>query len=711
MVAIGGGVWARSGSRSQALDGPLPESQSFVARVYYDEIGDLTRLYAYDVWEYNNLSEWYVLVTVDAAHYQALIELGWAVEIDTAATAQLRQATRSGDFYGGYRTVDELYSDLETINAAAPELTEIVDYGESHCLTAGGCETLGGETLPGYALRAMRITNEAVPGGSEITPGGIVRGSKPVFVLMANIHSREITTPELAMRFIDALIDGYGVDADATWLVDHHETWVIPTANPDGHWLVTLGVDATYGGFPFYQRKNANNDANDNGKADCSVWPPAAFEQYGIDLNRNHTFGWGSLGASNRPCDMTYRGPAPASEVETAALESLVAALIPDQREDDLQSAAPPDTTGILITLHSFSNLVLWPWGNSEAPAPNIDDLRAIGDKLATYNNYLSCQPSTCLYLTSGSSDDWAYGKLGIPAFTFEIGDQFMPPYTTIDAVQWPQNGPAFLYAAKIARTPYQTAHGPDTDDLEVNAELDGLTIRGMIDDSANGGEIVVGGVYSIDTPPWDAGATLHDLGPVDGQWDATMEAVSAVIDTDTLSAGRHMLFVQGADAAKNVGAVSAVFFDVESEWTFEKEVRENIVAPGAQLHYEIAMSLEGTDADDAYTVAVTDTLPADVSVEAQTILVNGNPRPDLYDPTTRTIRYDDAGTFDDTFDLWIQFTAVVSESAASGQWITNQVMAEATLNGAPLPLPTRTAAALVLRDAVQFFMPFVLSP
>ncbi len=682
-----------------------------MVRIYYDEISILTQLHAYDVWEFNNLSERYVLAAVDAARYRTLIEAGWTVEIDTAATAQLRQTARSNDYYGGYRTVDELYSDLEAINAAAPDLTEIVDYGESHCLAAGGCATPGGDELAGYPLRAMRITNETVPGSSQITPDDISRGTKPVFILVANAHAREITTPELAMRLIDALIDGYGVDADATWLVDHHETWVIPTANPDGLWLVALGQSAGYDRLPFYQRKNANNDTNGDGELDCPVWPPGDSEQYGIDLNRNHSFGWGLLGASSRPCDMTYRGPSPASEVETVALESLVRALVPDQREDDLLSAAPPDTTGILIALHSFSNLVLWPWGNSDAPAPNIDGLRAIGDKLATYNGYLSCQPSTCLYLTSGATDDWAYGELGIPAFTLEVGNQFMPPYPAIDNVQWPANGPAFLYAAKIARTPYQTVHGPDVTDLEVTTEADGLTFGGRIDDSDNGRDPVVGGIYTIDTPPWDADAVLFDLTPVDGVWGSVTEAVTAVIDTEELSPGRHILFAQGRDAAGNTGPVSAVFFDVESGWTFEKDVGEDVVTPSGWLHYEISITVDGTEGEDAYTVALTDTLPADVSVDVSSILVNGDPRPDLYHPTAHEIRYTDKGTLNEPLALWVQFSAVVNVSAASGQLITNRATARLTLNGSPLPTPTRTAAALVLSDINQFHLPFVLSP
>ena len=40
------------------------------------------------------------------------------------------------------------------------------------------------------------------------------------------------------------------------------------------------------------------------------------------------------------------------------------------------------------------------------------------------------------LYPTSGTSDDWAYGDLGIAAFTFEMGTTFMPAYSIVDAEQ-----------------------------------------------------------------------------------------------------------------------------------------------------------------------------------------------------------------------------------------------------------------------------------
>lgn len=562
-------AWAAAG-RGHIAARPLrpieSDSRPLVVRIYYNKIDDLAALQSYDVWEYNNLRERYVLAAVNQAGYEALIEQGWAVTIDPDQQRAIDRAiSQSADYYGGYRTTAEIYADLATINSASPQLTELVTYGQSHCQTVGGCLTPGGDSLPGFPLLALRITNEGTPGSSVIDGDSIIRGTKPIFFLMANIHAREITTPEIAMRFIAHLIDGYDVDADATWLVDHREVWVVPTANPDGHQIVELGLKGSYGGFPFYQRKNANNDADRDGQMDCPVWPPSRDEhqQFGIDLNRNHSFDWGPPGSSDQPCDMTYRGPSKASESEVYALENLVRTLIPDQRAADLNAPAPKDTVGLLITLHSFSNLVLWPWGNTTLPAPNRNDLRAIGDKFADFNGYLSCQPTHCLYGTNGTTDDWAYGELGIPAFTFEIGNQFMPAYAEIDAVQWPDNRPALIYAAKIARTPYMTVHGPDVLELTVATGIPGPTLHAIIDDRSNGGQPISAATYSIDIPPDSEGATLRSLEATDGAFDSITEAVSGKIDLAGIEPGRHILFVRGQDINGNWGAISAIFIDV----------------------------------------------------------------------------------------------------------------------------------------------------
>lgn len=703
-----------------AADTPRPAGAAsdalLVVRIYYDDVSDLASLRAFDLWEFNNLAERYVLASVDAAGYSALVASGWRVAIDDEAAARLgRREPRFSGFYGQYRTVTELYTDLTAMNAVAPNLTELVQYGESHCLAAGGCVTLGGEVLPGYPLLALRVTNEAVEGASTISGSTITRGDKPIFLLMANIHAREITTPELAMRYLDALLDGYGQDADVTWLVDYHEIWVIPTANPDGHWLVELGEEPDYGGLPFFQRKNANNDTDDDDEPDCAVWPPFSFAQYGIDLNRNHSFDWGPPGSSAEPCDMTYRGPAAASEVEVVALEGLITDLFPDQRPPGLHTPAPDDTTGLFITLHSFSNLVLWPWGNIEAPAPNRDDLQAIGDKFATYNGYTSCQPSLCLYLTNGASDDWAYGELGIPAFTFEIGDDFMPSYSEIDARQWPDNAPAFFYATKIARTPYQTIHGPDVLGLSVAGAEPSLTLTATLNDANNGNLPIAAAHYTIDTPPWVLNTPPTPLVAADGAFDAPIETVTGTIDTSGLTTARHTLFVRGRDRAGNWGPVTAVFFEVRdsgvSALSLNKSAATVLVSPGGSVSYRIDNVLKMTPANHTYTLVLTDTVPADVNVLPGTIQVNGTSRPDIYDPTTRTLMYQQQGLFANELVVTIAYSAQITASAVTDSTIVNEAELAIAIDGAHFPTVMNDAASVhVVAQVDMVYLPAAMN-
>ena len=505
-----------------------------------------------------------MLVALDRDQIPAVEALGFRVSVDLEQTAVFNPNRRP--FFGEYRTVPELYADMAVLAEAYPHLAQIVSYGESHCLMQASCTTPGGDTWAGVPLQAIRITNDDLPGSSVVGDGTVTGGTKPIFFLTAATHSREITTPELAMRLADWLLTSYGTDANTTWLVDWDELWIVPVVNPDGHWAVQLGTEPPYNGSPFFQRKNLNNDTNDDGFQDCSVWPPAPNVQYGVDLNRNHSFAWGPPGSSNSRCSAIYRGTHAASEVEVAQLETLIRALIPDQRGPALTDPAPPDTKGLFISLHSFSRLILWPWGYTTAPAPNKDGLQAIGDKLATYNRYKSCQPSLCLYGVNGASDDWAYGELGVPAFTFEVGDTFMPGYSDVDEHQWPDNKPAFLYAASIASAPYQLVHGPDVMNITtaVSPQTNTLTLHASLNDSANGNLPIASAIYTIDAPPWAEGVVPVSVQPEDGDFDTAVEEGTAVIDTTSLALGQHTLYMQAQDTDGHWGPVSAIYFSVE---------------------------------------------------------------------------------------------------------------------------------------------------
>src|SRR5260370_3174584 len=115
---------------------------------------------------------------------------------------------------------------MATVAAHSPQIGQVVTYGQSYSETVGGVTTLGGDFLPGYDLEAVEITNQAIP------------GPKPVAFLNFGLHSREITAPEVGMRLIDYLTQNYGTDPDVTWMVNYQDIWIVPVANPDGHWYV-----------------------------------------------------------------------------------------------------------------------------------------------------------------------------------------------------------------------------------------------------------------------------------------------------------------------------------------------------------------------------------------------------------------------------------------------------------------------------------------
>ncbi len=539
-------------------DSPAETASPFqVVRIYYDKIADLAALTGYDLFEANNLRERYVLAAVRGDELQWLLSAGWRVEHHSSDQITINRQL----YYSGYRTVDEIYTKIGALSGQFPGLVDVYPYGQSYCKSVGGCETPGGEQTPGYDLLAVRVTNETVSGSSSLADGAVQRGSKPVFFMLANIHARELTTPELALRWLNLLLEQYGHDPDITWLVDHQELWIIPLANPDGHWITELGDDPAYGGYPLMHRKNFDTDTDGDGMADCSLWPSASYSHFGVDLNRNHSYGWLAPGSFTTSCSPTYSGPSAASEPETAALQELVRALYADRRGPQDGDQAAADTSGILLTLHNYGELVLRPWGFKSELSPDEAGLKAIGDRLASINSYRSCRPPECLYTAHGTTDDWAYGELGLPAYTFEIGDSFSPDYAVIDREQWPTNRGAFLHAALLARQPYRLIEGPDILQIAVteNRFAGLVSLTAELSDANQ----VSAADYSLDIPFWSPSAEPQAMEVRSTDHASGSAIFDAQIDTLELSAGKHIVFIRGRDTAGHTGITRAAFINI----------------------------------------------------------------------------------------------------------------------------------------------------
>jgi len=513
----------------------------WVVRAYYTGEQMVRDLAAWnEPWEVHRDAR-YVVVEVDAEAYARLLAAGFRVEIDTSLTAQLRQPNvmlpdqvTGIPGYPCYRTVEETFTTAETIVAAYPHLADWIDIGDSwEKMAAGG--------NPGYDLMVLRLTNSAIA------------GPKPKLFVMSSVHAREYTPAELNTRFAEYLVDNYGTDPDVTWVLDYHEIHLLLQANPDGRKQAEAGLS---------WRKNTNENY-------CS----STSNYRGADLNRNFEFQWGCCyGSSPLPCELTYRGPAPASEPETQAVQDYVRAQYPDQRGDVLTAAAPLTATGIFLDVHSYSELVLWSWGFTGDPSPNSTGLQTLGRKFAYFNGYEPEQAMT-LYPTDGTTDDFAYGELGLAAYTFELGTAFFQSCTAFENTILPANMPALLYAAKAARAPYMTPSGPEALDVSVvptGTLVLSAQISATIDDTRYSGsngieptQAITAAEYYVDIPPWDEMATAHPMAAVDGSFDAPVEAVTAKLHVMGLSAGRHTLYVRGQDADGNWGVVGATFVTV----------------------------------------------------------------------------------------------------------------------------------------------------
>uniref|UniRef100_A0A4W2FAJ2 Carboxypeptidase B n=1 Tax=Bos indicus x Bos taurus TaxID=30522 RepID=A0A4W2FAJ2_BOBOX len=186
----------------------------------------------------------------------------------------------------------------------------------------------------------------------------------------------------------------YGKNKIMTKLLDRMNFYVLPVFNVDGYiWSWTQN-----------RMWRKNRSRNQNSKC------------IGTDLNRNFNVSWNSFPNTNDPCQEIYRGPAPESEKETKAVSDFI--------RSHLKSIKA------YITFHSYSQMLLFPYGYTSELPPNHKNLAKVAkiatDVLSTpyETHYTYGSIASTIYPTSGSSLDWAY-NLGIKhTFAFELRDK-----------------------------------------------------------------------------------------------------------------------------------------------------------------------------------------------------------------------------------------------------------------------------------------------
>ncbi|MBN7137557.1 peptidase M14 [Lysobacter enzymogenes] len=527
----------------------------------------------------------------------ALRAAGFKYEIDQESTAQMQRlqsalkssldGAKSIPGYACFRTVEETYQTMDQLAASKPNLASVRTIGPSWQKTQNAAT--------GYDMKVFKITNSATDAALP---------NKPTLVLFGSIHAREYAPAELVTRFAEGLVNGYGTDAEATWLLDNFAFQLVLNANPDGRKKAEAGSS---------WRKNVNNS---NGGS-CSA------SSYGTDLNRNFPYHWNSVsgGSSGNQCAETYRGPTASSDPETQNLMRLVAGtrgsngvytggIFPDRRPDDVNTPTPADYQGVFIDIHSNAAQVLWSWGDTSNPAPNRDALQTLGRRMAYFTGYRP-QQSDELYATDGTTDDTMYGLLGVPSYTIELGGSFFESCSSFTGTTLPSNLRTLRYLARTLWAPLQLPSGPDTTSVSLSASSvpagTPVTVTANVNDGqfnqSNGSEAVQNIASArayIDTPPWASGAVAIALSASDGSFNSSNENVTGSISTSGLAAGVHTVYVQGTDASGKPGTPNAARFTVTGGGPGNNPPTANFTSTASGL----SVSFTDTSSDSDGTIA-----------------------------------------------------------------------------------------------------------
>lgn len=326
------------------------------------------------------------------------------------STVSLRQRFGKLDFPERdaiYHNYKEMESALRGMAASAPDLASVFSIGKS---------------VQGRDMLAIRLNTSA---------RGTASSTKPGIVFLGTHHAREHLSTDVPLRLAKHIIDNRAQPEIAA-LLEKRDVYFVPMVNPDG-----VEYDIEGGRYHMHRKNMAQN-------ADGST---------GVDLNRNYAWRWGGPGASPDPRSDTYHGPSAFSEPESRAVKAFV--------------EARPNLK-VLLSYHTFSELILYPWGGSDDPIPQEQPRKAfvaMAQEMAKMTGYTP-QQSSDLYVATGDTCDWAWGEKGIYAFTFELTPKsmwdggFYPGAAAVAKTLQANIRPA-LYLIDLADDPLRVLKGP----------------------------------------------------------------------------------------------------------------------------------------------------------------------------------------------------------------------------------------------------------
>ncbi|UJR21272.1 hypothetical protein I4U23_024366 [Adineta vaga] len=277
--------------------------------------------------------------------------------------------------YDKYHPIEEIHAWIDKMVQTYPNLASSFVVGQSY---------------EKRDLKGLKISSNKAAVKSDGTP---VNAKKAVW-WDGGIHAREWISPATNIYIAHALLSNYSVDPTITHIVDQFDYYILPVFNVDGY-AYTWTKDRLW-------RKTRSKTSD-----------PRCF---GADPNRNWDYHWCEGGASHDPCDDTYCGSKPFSEVETQQVSKFIG----DHK----------DTIVHYINFHSFSQLWMTPWGyttqkpaqfklQDDGSAQAVEALRAIFGTRYVHGNI-----GSTIYVASGNTVDWTSGTANITfSYAVELRD------------------------------------------------------------------------------------------------------------------------------------------------------------------------------------------------------------------------------------------------------------------------------------------------
>ncbi|NXJ83902.1 CBPA2 Carboxypeptidase, partial [Trogon melanurus] len=213
--------------------------------------------------------------------------------------------------------------------------------------------------------------------------------NRPAIWLDAGIHSREWVTQASAIWIAKKIASDYGKDPSVTSLLNKMDIFLLTVSNPDGYVFTHTTVTSSWSALTFHKCQILQFSF-------CSSFEPTG------------------PGASSNPCSDSYHGPHANSEVEVQSVVNFI------KNHGNIQA---------FLTLHSYSQLLMYPYGYKCTEPADQDELDALGRAAASSiqslygTTFKVGSICTTIYQASGGSIDWSY-DYGIKySFAFELRD------------------------------------------------------------------------------------------------------------------------------------------------------------------------------------------------------------------------------------------------------------------------------------------------